>query len=387
MRIYSQNDEEKIRAQGLVREWQRSGLLQESQAAQIETELGVDLRRTNVFLRLLLFLFTTLVITVAALLITKLFHVDGDVRVAAVCVFGGTLCLVTAEFLVRTFHLYRFGVEEAFAVAFTTLVTIAAGLLAPSKFAITGSGDFPIIAMLAAGALASLWIYLRFGYLYGAIASLIHSVALPFPLALSGEARRLIAAVVCAAVFAVVRRKRIACGDDFPGDDYGAIQATAWVGVYLALNLYVGVYQHYQQSLFYWATYGSMWVLPVIGLWLALPGKDRLLMNTSLAMALVTLLTNKPYLSLPRQPVDPILFGVLLIAAAVLITRWLARGPDGQRRGFTAVRLLSSDRRLLAIVGTASAALQPGAPGSAAATAKPNFGGGRSGGAGASSSF
>jgi hypothetical protein len=387
VRIYSQTEEEKIRAQGLVREWQRSGLLQPPQAAQLEADLRVDLRRTNIFLRLLVFLFTTLVIAVAALLVMKLFHVDGDVPLAAICVIGGALCLGAAEFLIKSFRLYRFGVEEALAVTFTTLVTIAAGLLAPSRMAITGSGDFPMIAMLAAGALASFWIYLRFGYVYGAIASLIHTAALPFPLSLPGETRRLIAAVGCAAIFAIVRRKRVACGDEFPGDDYSSIQATAWAGLYFALNLHVGVYQRYEQGLFYWVTYGMMWVLPVIGLWLALPGKDRLLMNTSLAMALVTLFTNKPYLNLPRQPADPILFGLFLIAAAVLVKRWLARGPDNQRRGFTAKRLLAGDRRTLAVLSTAAVALQPSVAAAESASRNPNFEGGRSGGAGASGSF
>ena len=55
MRIYAQADEEKVRAEAVVREWQRSGFLDTSQAAQIANELRVDFRRTNFFLRALLF--------------------------------------------------------------------------------------------------------------------------------------------------------------------------------------------------------------------------------------------------------------------------------------------------------------------------------------------
>src|SRR5262249_45629709 len=145
-------------------------------------------------------------------------------------------------------------------------------------------------------------------------------------------------------------------------------------------------------DLLYWSTYALTWILPIIGFWLALPTKDRPLMNVSVVSGLITLVTNKSYLHLMRQPWDPILFGALLIGSAFLTKRWLAKGTDGQRRGFTTVRLLASDRQAMTFLSTASAALQspgpnPSAPSGPARTAEPNFGGGRSGGAGASGSF
>jgi hypothetical protein len=65
----------------------------------------------------------------------------------------------------------------------------------------------------------------------------------------------------------------------------------------------------------------------------------------------------------------------------------LSTGPDGIRRGFTADRLMSEDRRILTAVGTASAVLQSDVVVREPAASKPEFGGGRSGGAGASGSF
>ncbi len=79
--------------------------------------------------------------------------------------------------------------------------------------------------------------------------------------------------------------------------------------------------------------------------------------------------------------------GVLLIGSAIVIKRWLSHGHDAQRLGFTAARLLASDRRILAVAGTASAAFQPQIPAPAASPTETDFGGGRSGGAGASGSF
>ncbi|HEX9368457.1 MAG TPA: hypothetical protein VF921_17630, partial [Vicinamibacterales bacterium] len=62
MRLYTQDEEERIRAQTLVREWTRSKLIDLSQSAPLEAELRVDLKRTNVFLRAGLALFTLLIV-------------------------------------------------------------------------------------------------------------------------------------------------------------------------------------------------------------------------------------------------------------------------------------------------------------------------------------
>ena len=105
--------------------------------------------------------------------------------------------------------------------------------------------------------------------------------------------------------------------------------------------------------------------------------------------ALATFALNKPYLGLTRKPWDPVLFGLFLMAVAILVKRWLASGSNGQRYGFTPVRLLAGDRKIMTAIGTASSLLQPDMPASGASPAspQPQFGGGRSGGAGASGEF
>jgi hypothetical protein len=381
MRIYSQADEEKVRAQAVVREWQRSGFLDTSQAAQIANELRVDFRRTNFFLRALLFLFTSIVVAASVSLVITVFGLDEKTSEAAVCVIAAILCLGAAEFLIRNFRFYRFGVEEAVAIAAVVLLSLG------TAFATSGLEADELVAPLVIGALGALFIYMRYGYLYAAIASILCAAAIPFPMHLPAEVKRLVAALVCAVSFSIVRRRRLQYGDDFPGDDYGLIQASAWAGLYLSLNLQISFLRYYEQSLFYWVTYAMIWILPVVGLWVSLRSKDRPLLNVSVLAALITLATNKPYLHLMRRPWDPILFGLFLIVSAVLIKRWLGRGSSAQRGGFTAARLLARDRQALAIVSTASAALQPAMSPSPAPAAKPNFDGGRSGGAGATGSF
>ena len=103
-------------------------------------------------------------------------------------------------------------------------------------------------------------------------------------------------------------------------------------------------------------------------------------------MAIVTLMTNKPYLNGVQQPWDPIVFGALMIAIAAGLKRWLASGADGSRGGFIAERLLASEQERLAIAGGATA-LAPGAPQPHSHEPPPSFDGGSSGGAGASAKF
>jgi len=120
----------------------------------------------------------------------------------------------------------------------------------------------------------------------------------------------------------------------------------------------------------------------------ALKGRDASLLNAAMVMALLTLVTNKPYLGWPRHEWDAMFLGVLLVGAVIIVRRWLAGGHNGVRRGFTAQRLSGSDKRFLSVLGSASG-LVPGGHGPAPGTgaARPDFGGGRSGGGGASANY
>ena len=196
--------------------------------------------------------------------------------------------------------------------------------------------------------------------------------------------------------------RRIACGlhrqygDEHPGDEFGFIEAVAWLLMYVFVNLQlspnrltISGIRASSTSGFYWLTYGLIWLLPLLGLFLALRSKHRAMLDVNIVLALATLITNKPYLHIERKPWDPIVFGVLLIGVAVAIRRWLDRGAQGYRGGFTSVRLLSSDKRRLGMVAAASVAFQPGvSSGPTPAPERPfDPGGGRSGGGGASGSF
>jgi hypothetical protein len=106
-------------------------------------------------------------------------------------------------------------------------------------------------------------------------------------------------------------------------------------------------------------------------------------------VAILTLVTNKPYLGWQTHSWDPMLLGLLLASAAILTRRWLAGAPGGVRHGFTAQRLSGKDKQWMDVgavaFGLASAHATAVSPQTDGRDVR--FGGGDSGGGGASSDF
>jgi len=386
MSAYDLDDERTIRAGRRARDWMKSGLLSAAQYERIKPELEVDLRRTNIFLRITLFVFSLLILQ-SVLGLAALFLDDLDETPAAILVgLAAVFYFWLAGYLVDRYRFYRFGIEEAAAVSAITSLGVSA--------AVGLSGFVPgfnqtMAAGLAGAAAAATAVFLKFGYRYAAVAAIVLVTALPFQFGYDEAAKRLGAIAVLAVVAAVTRIKHSEYGDEHPGDTYALLEAGAWAGIYVLLNVQIfGQVVRWWSVGFYWASYGGIWILPVLGLWLSIKVRHRMLLDVSILMLLGTLMSNKAYLGTARYPWDPIVFGLLLMGAALAIKRWLAGGENGDRRGFTATRLLASDKARAGAFNIASLA-HPAAPGPqpASAPADPIGGGGRSGGAGASGSF
>src|SRR5688572_3236220 len=109
MSVYTDDQERDIRVARLVKDWASSGLLSGEQRDRILPELKVDLRRTNLFLRGTLFLFTLLIVQSTIGLVMIAVGTTGDEVIAAVLlVIGSAANFWVANILVRRFHLYRF---------------------------------------------------------------------------------------------------------------------------------------------------------------------------------------------------------------------------------------------------------------------------------------
>ncbi len=386
MNAYDPDDERDIRVGRLVEDWTRSGLLTTAQREVLMPQVHVDLRRTNLFLRITLFLFGGMILQAGLGLVAVFIGAFLNQTVAAVlCLLAGGGCLWLASQLVSRYNLYRFGVEEAVALGAVGLAAAGAAIL------IADQGNWPIIVGLAVAAAVLAFLYYRFGYVYAAVLAMAAAAALPFQFGGSEFIQRVIAVTVLAAVAAVFRFKRDEYGDDYPGDDFAVIEAAAWLGIYLLVNLLASTgFTHIGRgATLYWVTYAGIWMLPAAGLWVALRGRERSLLMVSIVMALATLLSNKEYLGSPRYEWDPIVFGLLLMGVAIAVRRWLASGEGGMRHGYTASRLLASDKGKLGALAMVSAtqAEVPVSDAPSPAAEPPVGGGGRSGGAGAGGSF
>ena len=389
MRAYSESSEEALRARDLLKDWAGEGFLTQEQHQRMEQETVCDLRRTNIFLRLVLFLFTLIIVGAAVALFFDVFVTRATVPEKGILtIIFAPISYAAAEFAISRFRLYRYGIEEALATCSVAFLCL-------------GMQDVKPAGMAAAGAIASLWIWRRFGLPYALPAAMIFVLWMPDSWTGSTTAHHLIVAAFYAAGLIAVAAVRSRYRLTYLNDGCSIAEALLWLGIYFVINLQLsaGSLLGYWwgdprpgygfSRPFYWTTWVLTWCLPPAVLARGLFRKDRLVIAVGAAVAVLTLATNKPYLGLPRQTWDPMLLGALLIGAGFSIRRWLAAGPGGIRHGFTAQRLSRKDKSWMNTGATAVGFVAPQSitPGPQTPSPDVHFGGGDSGGAGASSDF
>ena len=402
MRIYKASDEEALRARRLLADWGDEGFLSKEQYQRLEQETVSELRTTNIFLRVILFLFTVICVVATAALFFRVFlwHVPDQTTGIFLLIFAA-VCYAAAEVAVSRAHLYRFGIEEALAVC--SVGFLCAGM----EFALFDRPYSPTrhaaeFLVPAAGGVFSLWIWRRFGYSYAFLAAMIFALFLPGYWTSSHTAQHVIVAMFYAAGLICVAAARDRHPFDYLADAYSLAEAFLWLGIYLAVNLQLSSLNLRAQWLgigttaasefarsFYWATWVLTWFLPFLVLARGVRQKDRFVMAVGAIVAVLTFVSNKPYLGWPRHTWDPMLLGILLTGVALFIRRWLARGPGRIRHGFTAARLSGTDKQWM---NTGSAVLGLVAPQSITPSPQTrstdfHFGGGASGGGGAGGDF
>ena len=400
MRAYSASSEEALRTRDLLKDWRGEGLLTAEQYQRMEQETVCELRRTNIFLRLVLFLFTLIIVGAAVgLFFAVFFSYPGDQTIGVFLLIFAALSYASAEIAVSQARLYRYGIEEA-------LAACSAGFLCSGMqlaffgglFSSPKPGGFLVPA---AGAVVSLWIWHRFGLPYASLGAMIFVVWLPGYWTSSPSRQHLIVAAFYGAGLVTVAAVRPRHRFTYLNSGYSIAEALLWLGIYLAINLQlssVDQFRHWFGGFsattefpkpFYWATWVLIWCLPPVVLTRGLRRKDRIVIAVGAVAAILTLVTNKPYLGWQRHTWDPMLLGALLIGVALLIRRWLAKGLGGIRHGFTAQRLSGKDKRWMnagvATLGLVSPNIMTPSP----QTGSPDvhFGGGDSGGGGATSDF
>jgi hypothetical protein len=401
MRAYNPSSEEALRSRNLLKDWFGEGLLTQAQYQRMEQETVCDLRRTNIFLRLVLFLFTLIIVAAAVALFYVVFLSRPSSQATGILwLIFAAISYAAAEFAVSQARLYRYGIEEALAVCSVGLLCAGMQLLLFEGRPAPPMPHEMEFLVPTVGAIASLWIWRRFGLPYAPLAAMIFVIWLPGYWTSSHSAQHLIVAAFYAAGLIAVAALRPRYRFTFLNNEYSLVEALLWLGIYLAINLQLSSIELPGQLVrpesttefarpFYWTTWVLTWCLPPAILARGLRSKDRFVIAAGAIAAILTLVTNKPYLGWPRHTWDPMLLGALLIGVALFIRRWLAQGTDGVRHGFTARRLSGKDKQWISAGTTALGLGSPHLTPSNPQPESPNvqFGGGDSGGAGASSDF
>jgi hypothetical protein len=397
---YTVAEEEALHTRDLLKGWAAEGFISEAQYRQMEEESACELRRTNIFLRVVLFLFTLLIVGAAAGLFFEIFVPrPSEQTIGVFLLIFAALSYGAAELTVSRARLYRYGIEEALAACSVGFLCLG---MHAALFSAHGTGPNGMEFLVpSAGAFASLWIWHRFGLAYAFLAAMIFAIWLPGCWTSSHTAQHLIVASLYAGGLIVIAAVRAGYRFGYLDDRYSIVEALLWLGVYLAINLQVstvnrvGLWWSAAPTAgefpreFYWATWILTWCLPAVTLARGLRRKDRFVIAAGTIAAVLTLVTNKPYLGWQRHTWDPMLLGAVLIGAALLIRRSLAGGPAGIRHGFTAQRLSAKEKHWMNAGATAFGLVAPASitPGPPAASPGVRFEGGDSAGGGASSEF
>jgi hypothetical protein len=401
MRLYSASSEETLRAGKFLADWTGDGFLTKGQYQRLEKETVSELRTTNIFLRLVLFLFTLIIVGAAAGLFFVVFRPRGGQTEGVLFLIFAVVCYAAAEIAVSHARLYRYGIEEALTVG--SVGFLCAGMEAAlfSGRAYSPTPDGALFLVPAAGAVFSLWIWHRFGLWYAFPAAMIFVIFLPGYWTSSREVQHVIVAAFYATGLICITAVRSRHRFDYLDDAYSLVEAFLWFGIYLAINLKLSSlnlpgelwggtrFASEFARPFYWTSWALIWCLPPLVLARGVRQKDRFVIAVGMITAILTLVSNKPYLSWQRHTWDPMLLGILLTGVALFIRRWLDAGPGGIRHGFTATRLSGKDKNWMnigsAVLGAVSPqsitpSPQPRSPGSV-------FGGGATGGGGAGGDF
>jgi hypothetical protein len=397
--LYTAEQEERLFIRREARAWARSDLITDEQREIIDSRTDPGLNRTNIFFRILFFLFTSSCVQAVIGFYAFVVRIRGEIAIACSALAFGSVMVGLAETLVRRKALYRYGIEEALALSGMALACAGIAIF-------IGQLDFELrlfittAAMLASA--GAFWLYLRFGFHYAAVISVVCACVVPFQLSLPNESERALAAMLLVLILLTSIRAESFETRDFRKERSANLQACLLAGIYLAVNLRLPelgrshfgdpapFYQPHAgfPPMFYWATYGLTFLVPALGFYHGLKSRKRIVINVSLIAALLTLATNKDYLGFKHYAWDPAVLGIAMVVAAIVLMRWLANGTQEARNGFTARNLLKPENHgiNLAEIG---AALLPGAIQANLPPSSPDrpFAGGQSGGGGASSGY
>ena len=398
--LYS-TGEDRVQVVEESQRWEQAGLVAPAQAAAVRERYRPELVRVNLFIRILLALFTA--VGVGALV--GLSGVVLDVQefgITVLFLFFAPLCAWIADRqLIHGRRLYRCGAEEVLLILAVAFLALALGIPAHGW----GSSAERLGWLAAHGIVlvGATLLAVRYGYALAALVAVGALATLPFHLAdvqhwhTPGLARVVLFLLLSAV--GIWARQRLARRERLPRGYVWCLETVrlaALAGLYLDVNLYA--HRLLWQNWLGWRPgAGSVpgldpvcavltALIPTAALALGIGRRDRALLWFAVFSGTASLLTLAYYVHLGYLAEEVTAAGLVLVGLAFGLLRWLRSGTDRRRGAFTADPLL--EPRLYGLDFEALAAIQPLAPATEAPQAE-GFrpGGGSFGGGGASGGY
>jgi hypothetical protein len=360
--LYTPEQEENRFIRRQARAWEHSGLITPGQLAAMDSRTDPELKEPHPFFRILFALFTLVgcgaVIGLSNLLVVTLamgveefsatHAMDAGHAQAFLFLLISLAAYGAAEYFVRVRRWYRHGAEEALTLSAGGLFCVAAAMLLNGRFS-----DLAVVLTVSLlCAAAAFWLFLRFGFLWAALIGCLALAALPFHMDLSDLQKRIGLWLILAATFLATLIPAGPADEAFRRKRRDLLRAFVFACLYATVNLrlpdlgksFFSPFPLLPHAGFppvlYWGSYIMTFLMPAAGLSYGVRARCRPFIVVGAIAAVATLSTNKDYLGMRHYAWDPAILGVLLVAGAAFLMRWLARGEGKSRHGVTAESLL-----------------------------------------------
>lgn len=398
--LYS-TGEDRVQVVEESRRWEESGLVSPAQAADVRERYRPELVRVNLFIRILLALFTAVGVVALVALPAVILKVE-EFGIAVLFLLFAPLCAWVADRqLIHGRRLYRCGAEEVLLFLAVVFLALAVGIPAHEW-----GRSAERLGWLAAHGIAlagATVLAVRYGYALAALGAVGALAGLPFHLldALHwhqpGWAR--VALFLLLGAVGIWAHRQLVRREALPRSYVWCLETVrlaALAGIYLDVNLFAHRLL-WKDWLGWTPPAGTVsWsdplcamltaLLPATALILGIVRRDRALLWYAVFAGTASILTLKYFLHLGYLAEEVTAAGLILAGLAFVLLRWLRTGADRRRGAFTGESLL--EPRLYGLDAEALAAMQPLAPTPKTPAAEGfRLGGGGFGGGGASGGY
>jgi hypothetical protein len=368
-----------------AREWFQAGWIDERALRSVEQMYPDDRARTGIAFRILFFVLT--LAAIGGLLGAVYSQIDHPETVAVFALAAGAACWVATEHLLSSAKRRQGGIEAAFSVAAVVNLMIGPTILLLRSHSLQNRPTIIVLLFLfalIAGAAAWMWGYWPHT-VFSAVSAFFAVISMPHGRVLwliaVAVAYRWLVAGCDSAQLPPSRRK---C--------FAAFLTVALLALYAGINVFLldrnsFDWFHRSDAFPHWLSIGLTAVLPCLVFWIGILRRRRLFIVLGFGLGLFSLATLRVYVHVAPAWAMLTGFGILLLACAGILHRFLDTGKEGERAGFTALPLTGQPERHRAMEILASvSALTPDA---SHEVDKPGFrgGGGEFGGGGSSGNF